>query len=72
MHELEQLATGGSFTSNKLRAEAIAAARNAALADEAGKALDATLLTYGAAARPVKAQPVRWVKRSPAAPRRSA
>ena len=72
MHVLEQLATGGSLTSNELRAEAIAAARTAALADEAGKALDATLLTHGAAARPVRAQPIRWVKRSPAAARRSA
>ena len=72
MHVLEQLATGGSLTSNELRAEAIAAARTAALADEAGKALDATLLAHGAAARPVRAQPIRWLKRSPAQDRRRA
>ena len=65
MHVLDQMATGSSFASAALRAEAIAAARTAALADEAGKALDATLLAHGAAARPVKAQPIRWVKRLP-------
>ena len=72
MHVLDQLATGNSFASNALRADAIAAARTAALADEAGKALDATLLAHGAAARPVKAQPIRWVKRTPDQARRSA
>ena len=47
------------------RASAIAAAREAALADEAGNALDAALLRHGAPARPVKAQPIRWMKRPP-------
>ena len=61
MHVLENLATGASFASNELRAAAIAAARSAALLDEAGKALDQTLLSHGAPARPVKAQPIRWV-----------
>ena len=64
MHVLEHLAVGTSFASNDLRAQAIAAARKAALLDEAGKALDATLLAHGASARPVKAQPIRWVKRA--------
>jgi indolepyruvate ferredoxin oxidoreductase beta subunit len=49
------------------RAEAIAAAREAALADDAGKALDAALVRHGAPARPVQAQPIRWMKRRPAA-----
>jgi indolepyruvate ferredoxin oxidoreductase beta subunit len=49
------------------RAEAIAAARAAALADEGGKALDAALAQHGAAPRPVQAQPIRWMKRPPAA-----
>jgi len=44
------------------RADAIAAARSAALADEAGTALDATLVRHGAPPRPVKAVPVRWVR----------
>lgn len=43
-------------------AAAIAAAREAALADDAGKALDATLLQHGAPVRPVKAVPVRWAR----------
>jgi indolepyruvate ferredoxin oxidoreductase, beta subunit len=52
------------------RATAIAAAREAALADDAGTAFDATLVRHGAAPRPVKAQPIRWMKRTPnAAPR---
>jgi indolepyruvate ferredoxin oxidoreductase beta subunit len=48
------------------RAGAIAAAREAALADDAGKALDAALVRHGAPARPVVAQPIRWMKRPPA------
>jgi indolepyruvate ferredoxin oxidoreductase, beta subunit len=47
-------------------AQAVAAAREAALADDAGKALDATLLQHGAPARPVKEQPIRFM-RKPAA-----
>jgi indolepyruvate ferredoxin oxidoreductase, beta subunit len=42
------------------RAVAVAAARQAALSDEAGQALDKTLQQHGAPARPVKAQPIRW------------
>ncbi|MFN3570628.1 MAG: indolepyruvate oxidoreductase subunit beta family protein [Polaromonas sp.] len=61
MHVLEHLATGASFTSNEARAAAIAQAREAALADEAGKALDQALVQHGAPARPVKAQPIRWM-----------
>ena len=49
------------------RSAAIAAAREAALADEAGNALDAALVRHGAPPRPVQAQPVRWMKRRPAA-----
>ena len=48
-----------------VRAQSVAAARTAALADDAGRALDATLLERGAPARPVKAQPIRWMKRKP-------
>jgi len=61
LHVLQHLATGTPFASNALRANAIAQAREAALQDEAGKMLDQTLLQHGAAARPVKAQPIRWV-----------
>ena len=65
LHVLDHLADlehGASFASHSLRATAIAAARNAALQDEAGKALDQTLAAHGAPARPVKAQPIRWTK----------
>ena len=46
-------------------ADALAAARVAALRDEAGRELDASLRAHGAPARPVKAQPIRWVRRAP-------
>jgi indolepyruvate ferredoxin oxidoreductase beta subunit len=60
LHVLEHLAKGG------VPAEAAAAvreARQAALADDAGKALDATLVQHGAPPRPVKAVPIRWVRK---------
>ena len=44
-------------------AAAVRAARTAALADDAGKALDAALVQHGAPPRPVKAVPVRWVRK---------
>ncbi|MBS0339508.1 MAG: indolepyruvate oxidoreductase subunit beta family protein, partial [Proteobacteria bacterium] len=47
------------------RAQAVAAAREAALQDEGGKALDAALVRHGAPPRPVVAQPIRWMKRPP-------
>jgi len=65
LHVLDHLAAAASFPSAAARAEAIRAARVAALADEAGKALDRTLVQHGAPARPVKAQPVMWVKKRP-------
>jgi indolepyruvate ferredoxin oxidoreductase beta subunit len=58
LHVLEHLAPAGDAT-------AIAAARTAALADEAGQALDAALIAHGAPARPVKEQPLRFVRRVP-------
>jgi indolepyruvate ferredoxin oxidoreductase, beta subunit len=44
------------------QAEAVARIRQAALQDEAGQALDQALLQHGAPARPVKEQPVLWMK----------
>jgi indolepyruvate ferredoxin oxidoreductase beta subunit len=41
---------------------AVARIRQAALQDEAGQALDQALLQHGAPARPVKEQPVLWMK----------
>ena len=45
-------------------APAIARAREAALADEAGKTLEGVLQSYGAPARPPKAAPIHFVKRA--------
>ncbi len=47
-----------------VRAEAIRRAREAALADATGKALDRALNDAGAPARPLRAQPIRWMRRA--------
>lgn len=60
LHVLEHLAQGGVPAE---AADAVRAARLAALADDAGKALDATLVQHGAPPRPVKAVPVHWVRK---------
>jgi indolepyruvate ferredoxin oxidoreductase, beta subunit len=65
LHVINHLAKAATFESHTSRAKAIAAARTAALSDEAGKALDQALVQHGAPARPVKAQPIRWVKAPP-------
>ncbi|MGQ0580241.1 MAG: indolepyruvate oxidoreductase subunit beta family protein [Betaproteobacteria bacterium] len=65
LHVLDHLAAAAYFPSAAARAEATRAARVAALADDAGTALDLTLVQHGAPARPVRAQPVMWVKRRP-------
>jgi len=62
LHVIDHLATLPDKTPDE-RAHAIAAARTAALTDDAGKAFDAALLHHGASARPVKAQPIRWMRR---------
>jgi indolepyruvate ferredoxin oxidoreductase beta subunit len=48
-------------------AQAIARAREAALRDEAGQALDTTLRELGAPARPPREQPIRFVRKRPTA-----
>ena len=60
LHVLEHLAQGADPAAAAL---AVRAAREAALADEAGKALDATLVQHGAPPRPVKEQPIRFVRK---------
>ena len=57
-HVLEHLANGSGTAAD--RARAIALAREAALADDAGKALDRQLIELGAPARPVRPQPIVW------------
>ncbi len=64
-HIADQLATGGTFASVSARTTAIREAREAALADEGGKALDRALVEHGAPPRPVVAQPIRWSRPRP-------
>jgi indolepyruvate ferredoxin oxidoreductase beta subunit len=61
LHVLDHLALAANAP--EANAAAIAAARTAALADDAGIALDATLVRHGAPARPIKEQPLRFVRR---------
>lgn len=63
LHILRHLGVGGSFASSQDRAVAIHQALEAALRDEAGTALDTTLRTFGAPAREIKPQPIRWMPR---------
>jgi len=65
LHILEHLACGAGAAAE--RAAAVRAARAAALADDAGHALDQTLRAHGVPARPVREQTVRWFKRRPGA-----
>ncbi|MES2786693.1 MAG: indolepyruvate oxidoreductase subunit beta family protein [Pseudomonadota bacterium] len=60
LHVIDHLAQGADAHSAAL---AIAATREAALADDAGKALDAALVQHGAPARPVKEHPVRFMRK---------
>jgi indolepyruvate ferredoxin oxidoreductase, beta subunit len=59
LHVLQHLARGEDPLQ---AATAVQAARSAALADDAGKALDSALVQHGAPARPVKEQPIRFVR----------
>jgi indolepyruvate ferredoxin oxidoreductase, beta subunit len=59
LHVLQHLAQGEDAHQ---AASAVQAARTAALADDAGKALDSALVQHGAPARPVKEQPIRFVR----------
>jgi indolepyruvate ferredoxin oxidoreductase beta subunit len=62
-HVLDHLANGAGAAPE--RARAIALARDAALADDAGKALDRQLLELGAPPRPVRAQTIVRARRGP-------
>ena len=65
IHVLQHLAQGPAFSDDDARARAIAAARTAALADDAGQSLSQALQLHGAPAREIPAQPIRWVKTPP-------
>jgi indolepyruvate ferredoxin oxidoreductase beta subunit len=62
LHILTHLAAGADGRSAEERARGIREAREAALADEAGQALDRALAAHGAPPRPPKPQPIRWAK----------
>ena len=63
LHVLQHLAVSPALPDPADRARAIAAARTAALQDEAGTQLDAALRAHGAPARPVREQPIRWMRK---------
>ena len=60
-HIVDHLATGSGAPAT--RVQAVREAREAALADEGGKALDIALARHGAPARPVLPQPIRWMRK---------
>jgi indolepyruvate ferredoxin oxidoreductase beta subunit len=62
LHIVEQLAPPAQGRSASERTAAIRAAREAALADAAGTKLDEALRRHGAAPRPVREQPLRYVR----------
>ena len=63
LHVLRHLAVTDAVPDAAQRAQAVAAARDAALQDEGGQSLDATLRAHGAPPRPVREQPIRWMRR---------
>jgi indolepyruvate ferredoxin oxidoreductase beta subunit len=67
LHVVDHLANAQAIADPGARAAAVAAARQAALADDAGRGLDAALVAHGVPPRPVVAQPIRWHRR-PATP----
>lgn len=67
LHVLDELAQRVPFASEAERAAAIARARSAALTDDSGRALDQALVSVGAAPRPLREQPIRFVRRRPSA-----
>jgi indolepyruvate ferredoxin oxidoreductase beta subunit len=62
LHILRHVCSPASAVPLAEQAQAVARIRQAALQDEAGQALDQALLQHGAPARPVKEQPVLWMK----------
>ena len=65
LHVVEHLSGATAFDTAAARTAAVAAVRRAALADDAGKALDLALVRHGAPPRPVREQPIRWVRARP-------
>jgi len=63
LHVLDQFAADRPGQDSQARTEAIRAARLAALADDAGRELDRTLIKHGAVPLPEKVHPIMWVKK---------
>ncbi len=61
-HILDHLAVVPMEGGAAARASAIRKAREAALTDEGGKALDEAFIAHGAPPRPIRAQPILWAK----------
>ena len=68
---LDNTVKGANFSSDQARAEAIRKAREAALADPEGRALESSLATHGITPLPPKAKTIQFMKR-PAAPSKAA
>ena len=68
MHIITHVTTPRDDQTPAQQAQSVSRIRQAALQDEAGKTLDLALVQNGAPARPVLAQPIRWMKnpRTPA------
>ena len=58
----DTLVEGGAVAGEEAKANAIFAAREAALTDPEGKNLDTSLSRHGIAPRPVREQPIRFIK----------
>ena len=69
LHLIDHLATSPAAGDASARTQALAKARSAALADEAGKGLDQALVALGAPPRPLQAQAIRWHRRQPDMPK---
>ena len=62
LHILHTVCVPNSAKSVVEQISAVAQIRKAALQDEAGQQLDQALMLHGAPARPIKAQPILWMK----------
>jgi len=61
LHILDHVAGSKAQVPAAQRVQAVRDAREAALAEEGGQALDQALARHGAPPRPVKPQPIRWM-----------
>jgi indolepyruvate ferredoxin oxidoreductase beta subunit len=61
-HMISELSASPRGSTPEQQVQSVARIRQAALQDEAGQALDQALVQNGAPARPVVAQPIRWMK----------